>query len=143
MLPPLEVAEICVAVPIGLCLLAPLGCICGGMLMTGLLLTVPFCLLLPVACCIPCAMCCCPQALQTSGDETGPTMFRMTVDDGEVFIVNSTVFQTADARRDFASGAQRRSGVVITELPPDELLPPPPPDDAATAAAAAGKEKAA
>ena len=155
MIPPVEAAEICVAVPVAICLVAPLGCLVGALFLGGLALAPVACILLPLACCLPCTLCCCPQALPTAGDETGPglyvdrrpmffTPYGMAVynagglyDDGEILIVNSTIFQNADARREAAlggGGATRRSGggVVITELPPDE-----------DAAATSGKEKAA
>ena len=155
MIPPVEAAEICVAVPVAICLVAPLGCLVGALFLGGLAMAPVACILLPLACCLPCTLCCCPQVLPCAGDETGPglyvdqrpvffTPYGTAVytrgglyDDGEIFIVNSTVFESGapNLRRDAAAnggGATRSSGVVITELPPDE-----------DSAAAAGKQKAA
>jgi hypothetical protein len=153
MIPPVEAAEICVAVPVAICLVAPLGCLVGALFLGGLAMAPVACILLPLACCLPCTLCCCPQTVPNAGDETGPGLYTDRpvfytpygtavytrgglYDDGEIFIVNSTVFQSADAR-DAAlgagGGASRRGGVVITELPPDED----------SAAAASGKQKAA
>ena len=141
MIPAVEAAEICVAVPVAICLVAPLGCLVGALFLGGLALAPVACILLPLACCLPCTLCCCPQALPTAGDETGPglytdrpvffTPYGTAVytrgglwDDGEVYIVNSTVFQTAGvgepAVASSGGGATRRGGVVITELPPDD-----------------------
>ena len=142
MIPPVEAAEICVAVPVAICLVAPLGCLVGALFLGGLAMAPVACILLPLACCLPCTLCCCPQALPNAGDETGaglytdrPVFFTPygtavytrggLYDDGEILIVNSTVFQTAGASEPAlggggGGGATRRGGVVITELPPDE-----------------------
>jgi hypothetical protein len=168
MRPAADALELCVAVPIALCFLAPLGCLAGGLFLGGLALApVAAVCLLPALCCLPCALCCCGGALPTAGDESGPGLFvdRQSVfftpygpalvviargglyDDGEVYIVNSTVFTDGAAGGGGAGGyaqggacapsgyagsatTTRRGGVVITELPEE-------------ADAAAGKEKAA
>jgi hypothetical protein len=147
MVPTLEAAEICVAVPVALCLLAPIGCLAGVLLLGGLALAPVACILTPLLCCLPCALCCCAET--TEGDERGPRVYMerhpvfytpygpavytragMFGDGGEdIYIVNSTVFTQQQPPQPQAA-QQRRSGVVITELPPDG-------DEAA------GKEKAA
>ena len=148
MLPTLEAAEICVAVPVALCLLAPIGCLAGALFLGGLAMAPVACVLCPLLCCTACATCCC--CAPSAGDESGPGLYvdRQPVfftpygaavftrtglyDDGEVYIVNSTVFTDAAPP---PRGAARRTGaggVVITELPDD-----------APAGAVAGKDKAA
>ena len=151
MIPPVEAAEICVAVPVAICLVAPLGCLVGALFLGGLAMAPVACILLPLACCLPCTLCCCPQTVPNAGDETGPGLYTDRpvfftpygtavftrgglYDDGEILIVNSTIFQSADARDAALAGraASRRAGggVVITELPDED-----------TAAAATGKQK--
>jgi hypothetical protein len=148
MLPTLEAAEICVAIPVALCLIAPVGCLAGMLFLGGLALAPVACILTPFLCCLPCALCCCAEA--SAGDETGPGLYvdrhpvfytpygpavftrgAMYSNDGEdIYIVNSTVFTQQPQPSAQQSQPQRRSGVVITELPPD-------------ADEAAGKQKAA
>lgn len=111
--------DACVLVPVAVCFLTPLALVAGLLCAGGLALAPVACLLAPLACCVlPCALCgCCPPA---AGDETGmyyqrrvfvttargPVYVGRGMRDGEVFIVNSTVFGPAVCRpRVISSGA--------------------------------------
>ena len=137
MVPAVEAAELCVAVPVALCVLAPVGCLAGALLLGGLVMAPVACVLAPLLCCTACTLCCCAP---NAGDESGPGLYvdrhpvffapygmpygvapyggaaMFGVDEDEVYIVNSTVFSAAPA----APAPQRRPGaVVIEELPPE------------------------
>jgi hypothetical protein len=136
MLPTAEAAELCILAPLALCLIAPVGCLAAGLFLGGLALAPAACVLCPLLCCVPCMALCCPAFLPTAGDESGPGLYTdrhpvfftpygpavwergALYDDGEVYIVNSTVFEGGAPP---PQQPQRRSGgVVITELPDDD-----------------------
>jgi len=135
--------ETCVA----LCVALPISCCLAGALVVGLVVApLAACLVLsPLLCCLPCAICCCPQEEGAPAYYYGPAggMGRagmgpaggMRYTNGgqhfydypppgvdeceEVYIVNSSVFRSdGGGVRDGPPGTSTRSrgGVVITEL---------------------------
>lgn len=138
----------CAAGTLAVCVAVPLGCLAGALILGGALVVPLCCVLAPLACCLPCALCCCPPT-QVEERRTRTVYTRRPVfftpygpfaaspspyasgmygvDEGEVLIVNSTVFTSGTrSRAEQRAGGnttggvtQRRPGVVITELPDD------------------------
>lgn len=151
--PPVEAAEICAAGTVAVCVAVPLGCLAGAIILGGAMAIPLCCILAPLACCLPCALCCCPPTAEerrvyvtrrgtpvfftpygpvaAAGASPYPYAGGLYgVDEGEIVIVNSTVFTSAGGvtQRSAASGdtpgltqqRPRPGGVVITELPDDQ-----------------------
>lgn len=153
--PPAEAAELCVAGSVAVCLVVPVSLCLGALLIGGVMLAPVCCLLAPLVLCLPCALCCCPPSSYTDEEERvvyrsrplfyspyfsspgGPAYAAarsqqwaystgMTVDGGEVLIVNSTVFSSARGegeQRSTAAAQPPRRGVVLEELT-DADVPP-------------------
>ena len=145
-----EAAEICAAGTVAVCIAVPLGLCLAGVVLVGGALALPLCCVLGASvCCLPCALCCCPPS--EAGEQRviytrrgtpvfftpyGPMAGAMPgVQEGEVYIVNSTVFTSSRAAPAQSTATQRRQGVVLTELPDDVPLAQPPADDTETSKA--------
>jgi hypothetical protein len=150
--PAAEAAEICAAGTVAVCIAVPVGLCLAGVLLVGGALALPLCCVMGASvCCLPCALCCCPppegeQRVMYTRRRT-PVFFTPYgpmaggpmpgVQEGEYYIVNSTVFTSSTASRQspsVASATHRRQGVVLTELPDDAPLTQPQAEGAETRA---------